>query len=142
MFFAMISDMMFLGSVLYPLGWMVTTTGFLVVLYSRLHLILDSPKLLKSLLFIIFGIGVPLQIFMVVAATGADSHHLHRLGEGVWHVTIRLEMVFLFLEIILSASYVYLFANFMHHGSDGAVDPYLKRTFWILIVAESFVIVG
>jgi uncharacterized membrane protein AbrB (regulator of aidB expression) len=58
MFFAMISDMMFLGSVLYPLGWMVTTTGFLVVLYSRLHLILDSPKLLKSLLFIIVGIGV------------------------------------------------------------------------------------
>jgi hypothetical protein len=51
-------------------------------------------------------------------------------------------MVFLFLEIILSASYVYLFAKFMHHGSDGAVDPYLKRTFWILIVAESFVIVG
>ncbi len=30
----------------------------------------------------------------------------------------------------------------MHHGSDGAVDPYLKRTFLILIFVESIITAG
>jgi hypothetical protein len=137
MFFTIIGDMVFLGSGLYPLAWMVTNTGFLMVLYSRLHLFLDSPRVLKGLLFLIIGVGVPLQIFMIVAGTGTPHH----LGDAVWQVTFRLEMIFIVFEIILSAMYVYLFTNFIRLGSS-PIEAHLKRTICFLVLAEIFVVAG
>lgn len=137
MFFTMIGDMLFLGSILYPLAWILTNTGFLMVLYSRLHLMLDRPRLLKTLLFIILGVGVPLQIFMVVAGTGSPHH----LGDKVWQVTFRLEMIFVFLEIILSALYVSLFFRFLRHLS-GVTQKQTNWTLCLLILGEVFVVAG
>lgn len=104
-----------------------------MVLYSRLHLIVDSPKILRALLIVIVGVGVPLQIVMALAGDRV-------LDTNVWVVTFRLEMIFPFSEIILSSLYVYLFVRFMRQDT-GAVDALMKRTFYFLIAAESFVVI-
>jgi hypothetical protein len=110
-----------------------------MVLYSRLHLIIDSPIVLRVLLFIILGVGFPLQIFVVVAASGRPQHEHHYLGENVFQVAIRLDLVSIYFEIILSTSYVYLFSRFMRNGSSTA-QAHLKHTLLLLIFAEGLVV--
>lgn len=104
-----------------------------MVLYSRLHLVVHSPKLLFALLFVILGFGVPLQIVMVLAADRV-------LSEKVWVVTFRLEMIFPFSEILLASLYVFLFIRFMKQNTGGA-DSHMRRTFYFLVAAEAFVVI-
>jgi hypothetical protein len=133
MFLTDFGDMFILGDVIYPISWIVMYEGFLMVLYSRLHLIVDSPRVLRALLIVILGVGIPLQIVMVLAGDRV-------LSTKVWVVTFRLEMIFPFSEIVLSALYVILFIRFMKH-TGGSSDPSMKRTFYLLIAAEVFVVI-
>lgn len=133
MFLTNSGSMSILGDIIYPISVVFTYEGFLMVLYSRLHLIIDSPKILRALLFIILGIGIPLQI--VIALAGDRI-----LSTNVWVVTFRLEMIFPFFEILLSSIYVYLFIRFMRQ-STGAAHPHMKRTFYFLVLAETFVVI-
>src|ERR1700753_1405648 len=49
-------------------GWAIMLTGSSLVLYSRLYLILPNPKLLRIILFIIFGNAAVFQIPNIVIA--------------------------------------------------------------------------
>lgn len=107
------------GNIIYPIASILMNEGFLVVLYSRLHLIVDSPRILRALLVVILGVGILLQIVMVLAGDRV-------LDTNVWVVTFRFEMIFPFSEILLSSLYVYLFIRFMRQ-STGAADPHMQR---------------
>ncbi|RDI88183.1 hypothetical protein Vi05172_g1813 [Venturia inaequalis] len=133
MFLTNSGNMDVLGDIIYPIAVVFTYEGFLMVLYSRLHLIIDSPKILRALLFVILGVGIPLQI--VIALAGDRI-----LSTNVWVVTFRLEMIFPFSEILLSSLYVFLFIRFMRQSA-GAADPHMRRTFYFLVVAEAFVVI-
>ena len=72
---------------------MVTSTGFSLILYLRLHLIVDCLRLLRAILFTILGIGFPLEIIIIIVS-GA-----HYFGNNAFEVTVRLEIVFRILKV-------------------------------------------
>jgi hypothetical protein len=133
MFLTSYGNMMVLGSIIYAIAYIVTYEGFLMVLYSRLHLIVDSPRLLRALLFAIVGLGIPLQIVMTLAGDRV-------LSTKVWNVTFRVEMIFPFSEIALSTLYVFLFIRFMCQ-STGSGNMNIRRTLYLLVGAEIVVLV-
>jgi len=124
---------MVLGSIIYAIAYFVTYEGFLMVLYSRLHLIVDSPMLLRALLFAIVGLGIPLQIVITLAGDRV-------LSTKVWKVTFRVEMIFPFSEIALSTLYVFLFIRFMRQSSSSG-NVHMRRTLYLLVGAEIVVLV-
>lgn len=135
MFLTKFGSMEVLGNIVYPISALILYEGFLMVLYSRLHLIINNVKILRALLFVILGIGIPLQIIMVLAGDRV-------LDTKVWVVTFRLEMIFPFSEIVLSSLYVWLFVRFLNQSSGGSRDVHMKRTLYLLVLAESFVVVA
>lgn len=132
--------------VLYPISWIFTTTGAIVVLYSRLHLIIDAPRTLKWLAYILVGVGIPFQVFIVVASRG-DKHNRFLLGRGVHNVQVRLEVLTSGVEIILAAVYIYVFTKtFIKDGNVGFRDTKMRKqlrsTFGLLIFGAAFVVVS
>lgn len=134
----------FLKQVVYPSAWLFTNSGFIAVLYSRLHLIVDAPLALKRLMWGLLGIGIPFQIFLIVASTGSPFH----MGMAVHNVCYRLEPIVTFVEIGMSGCYVwFFFTKFIHNGirpSHGgmATQRQLQWTFIVLILGEVFVVAG
>lgn len=127
--------------VMYPMSWLFTNSGFIAVLFSRLHLILDAPRGLKWTAWLLVGIGIPFHIFLIVASTGTPFH----FGMATHNVAFRLETVVSFVEIGFSAVYVYFFSmRFMRDrsGIGGTTWTQLKWTFVVLILGELFVVAG
>ncbi|KAJ6086215.1 hypothetical protein N7486_010496 [Penicillium sp. IBT 16267x] len=63
--------------VLLKIGWICNTTGFSIVLYSRLHFVVHSRRTLRVILAIIifdaFLFHTPLSVLLLGTATGHDS---------------------------------------------------------------------
>jgi hypothetical protein len=133
MFLTTTGSMSILGNIIYPLAWMMTSIGFLMILYSRLHLILDRPRVLHAIAFTILGIGIPIQIIMVLAGDRV-------LNDKVWVVTFRLEVIFPVADILLAVLYIYLFIRFMRQAVS-SVDAHTRRTFLLLVLSEAAVVV-
>ncbi|TLD29706.1 2-oxoisovalerate dehydrogenase subunit beta [Venturia nashicola] len=110
-----------------------STIGSSMFTFKRWSTVYFCPKTLGALLFVIHGVGIPLQIVIALA-----GHRI--LSTNVWVVTFRLEIIFPFSEFLLSSLYVYLFIRFMKQ-STGTADPHLQRTFYFLVVAEAFVVI-
>jgi hypothetical protein len=53
------------------IGWYCMVTGYSVVLWSRLHLVLHRPKLLRAILYLIVTNAICLQIPITVLLYGA-----------------------------------------------------------------------
>src|SRR6478752_8594893 len=49
---------LWVGMILAQIGWTLLVSGQSMVLYSRLHLVLDDPKILRILLWIIILNGI------------------------------------------------------------------------------------
>ena len=131
---------------LYPLSWILTNTGAITVLYSRLHLVLDAPRALKWLAYVLIGIGTPFQVFIVVAGQ-ANGKGQFLLGMKVHNVQWRLEVLIGVVEIMLAAAYVYFFAvKFVKDGTAGFKGTLkgkrLKSAFILLILGTIFVVVS
>jgi hypothetical protein len=52
-------------------GWVMMVTGKSVVLYSRLHLVIENPKILRAVLIMIVVDGVVFHTTMTVVRFGA-----------------------------------------------------------------------
>jgi hypothetical protein len=138
----------FVSKILYPSTWVFTNVGAIAILYSRLHLIIDAPRALKWLGWILIGIGIPFHVFLVVASHG-NSKKTWYLGLAVHNVAYRLETIINLTEIALSIAYIYFFTTrFMRDGPSGfqvtglGKGNQLQWTFIILILGELFVIAG
>ena len=142
----------FCGKVLYPMAWCFTNFGAIAMLYSRLHLIIDRPRALKWLAWTLLIVGVPFQVFLVVASSGNNTRTWY-LGSSAHEVAYRLEIVFSLVEIALATAYIYFFTR--PFGSESGDDnrfsissfgprkaAHLRRTFIVLILGEVFVIAG
>jgi hypothetical protein len=113
-------------------------TGFSLVLYSRLHLILHSAKVLRVLLAVIVVNCVLVQSpLLILAFVGAPRYVIFlKVATFMSH----LEIIFSVQEIILSSLYIYLFIRFVRQGGAKGVRS-LKRTFYLLILAEVVIVV-
>ncbi|KAK4446334.1 hypothetical protein QBC34DRAFT_305283 [Podospora aff. communis PSN243] len=91
---------------LYLTGWWFMVTGQSLVLYSRLHLVLQNTKILRIVLAMIITNVFILHIPITILAYGKDAGiKTFRPPYNVWEkaqVTI-----FFFQEVIISALYIY-----------------------------------
>lgn len=132
--------MLALDSVLFFTSDLLIGFGFLMVLWSRLHLVMDRPRILYALLGLIFIVAVVLKLFIALATIGSPPNRYRpRWGNGVWQVMYRLEVLIPGLEIILAGLYAYLFLTRFRNGRS---DKTFRRSFWLLIIGELFVITG
>jgi hypothetical protein len=128
-------------AVIFSFGWVFMVTGFSLVLYSRLYIILPKPKLLRALLFVIVGGDFLLHIPIIVsefllASDYPISYTLHKCLRYV-------DVIYSLEEVLLSSLYIYLYVRFVHMGgSEGVEHGYLKKTLYFLILAEVVVVVS
>lgn len=134
-----------LKDVVYPAARVCTNLGFIVVLYSRLHLIINAPRTLKRVAWGLLVTVLPFEIWLVVASTGKPPFHM---GWKVHYVAYHLEVLVTCVEIALSCCYVFFFAKRFMGGDalPGAAGKRMQRemrwTFVLLVLTELFVIAG
>lgn len=89
-------------------GWVMMVTGQSVVLYSRLHLVMQNEKILKAVLIMIIVDGVIFHtsttIVRYAAYYGSDQINFR----AAWNVIEKFQMTgFMLQEFIISGIYLY-----------------------------------
>ncbi|KAL6411775.1 hypothetical protein AUP68_04152 [Ilyonectria robusta] len=92
------------------IGWMLLVSGQSVVLYSRLHLILNDPKILRTVLWMIIANGVIWHTSITVLLFGSSySPAQNRAGfNSVFNILEKVQMTcFCLQEFTLSGLYIW-----------------------------------
>ncbi|KAF2797811.1 hypothetical protein K505DRAFT_397165 [Melanomma pulvis-pyrius CBS 109.77] len=101
----------YLAVVMLTLGWYAMVTGQSVVLWSRLHLVTNSRRIIKYTLYMIIIDGCVLHATTTVLTFGANANHfsekvLARFTYG-YSVMEKIQMVGFFVqELIISVIYI------------------------------------
>lgn len=95
------------GSVIDTIGWIMMVSGQSVVLYSRLHLVLQNPRILRAVLWMIIIDGVVLHGITTVISFG--SHLSDARGFHIGYKVIeKVQMtIFCIQEFSISGLYVW-----------------------------------
>ncbi|KAF2399820.1 hypothetical protein EJ06DRAFT_35703 [Trichodelitschia bisporula] len=97
-------------------GWVSNVTGFSIVLWSRLHLIVHHSRILKYVLIMILINGVLCHTPVVVFEFGLNSRH-HALFYHPMQIMERIQQtVFTCQETIISSLYIYHTFRFLNNG--------------------------
>ncbi|GIK02035.1 hypothetical protein Aspvir_006078 [Aspergillus viridinutans] len=87
-------------------SWCTMVTGHSLILWSRLHLVLQKPKILRAILAMIIVDAITMQVPITVLLFGAVSAHAARFTAG-YDIMERIQLiVFALQEIIISSFYV------------------------------------
>jgi hypothetical protein len=120
-------------------GWMIMVVGFILVLYSRLHLVIINPRvrqiLLPIILVVVIGTNIlTFTITYVVVALDLGGGN----GDTVYTLGWRLQLLSPIEEILLASLYVFFFIHFLKDSSkDYDVK---KKTFYLLCTAQAVII--
>jgi hypothetical protein len=121
-------------------GWVLMVVGFVLVLYSRLYLVILSPRtrriLLPVILTVIIGTDI-LTYTLIIVVTGMqlNSHYRNPVYTLAW----RLQLLSPVEEIVLASLYVFFFVRFLRDSSE---DSRLrKKTFYLLCIAQALIAV-
>ncbi|GIJ84810.1 hypothetical protein Asppvi_003661 [Aspergillus pseudoviridinutans] len=88
-------------------SWCTMITGHSLILWSRLHLVLQKPKILRAILVMIIVDAITMQIPIAVLLYGAVSPNAAHFTTG-YNVMERIQLiVFALQEIIISSFYVF-----------------------------------
>ncbi|KAF7181768.1 hypothetical protein CNMCM7691_001065 [Aspergillus felis] len=93
-------------SIIIP-SWCIMITGHSLILWSRLHLVLQKPKILRAILVMIIVDAITMQVPITVLLYGAVSPHEAHFTTG-YQVMERIQLiVFALQEIIISSFYIF-----------------------------------
>jgi hypothetical protein len=125
------------SSALENVGWVLYTTGFAFVLYSRLFLLQPSPRIMKALKVLIIINAILFHTPTIVITTLYNQYPSSRLIR-IGFIIAKFEIAFTIQEAMLTTLYIYLFIRFTkdHQG-----DPRTKYTLWQLVATELFILV-
>ena len=113
-------------------------TGQSVVLYSRLHLVLRNPKVLRAVLWMIVVDAVVFHVSTTVVLFGSSYGDDQNGFNGAWTVIEKVQMTaFCIQEFIISGVYVYETAKVLKIVSGG----HTRRTMWELFIINVLIIV-
>ncbi|KAL2823329.1 hypothetical protein BDW59DRAFT_180768 [Aspergillus cavernicola] len=97
----------YVAATLISVGWCCTVTGHSLVLWSRLHFILQNPRLLNGLLVLICVDAVLLHVPTIALLFGTVSPNPDRYANA-YNIMERIQLVgFCIQESILSGIYVW-----------------------------------
>ena len=140
LWFTMFGNRKVLGAGFYYASLLFINIGSLLILWSRLHLIVNWPRVLKMLLAFILGILFPLYIVLAVGGSIKPGTREHYFGELFWYRAVWIDPMFPLLEIFLACAYIALFVRFWFFGTGGLVDKHVKRALLVMVIAEAFAV--
>ena len=91
-------------------------TGFSIVLWSRLHLVVQDPRILRGVLIMIIFNGIVLHTPIVVFEFGLMSQHRERFLEPMEIMERIQQTVFTMQEVIISSLYIFHTVRFLNAG--------------------------
>jgi hypothetical protein len=125
------------SSALENIGWVLYTTGFAFVLYSRLYLLQPSPRVMKAFKVLIIIDAILFHTPTVVITTLYNQYPKSRIIQ-IGFIIAKFEIAFTIQEAMLTTLYIYLFIRFTKDHED---DTRTKYTLWLLLATELFVLV-
>jgi hypothetical protein len=97
-------------------GWVSNVTGFSIVLWSRLHLVVNNDRLLKFVLCVILADGLICHTPIIVFEFGLISKH-HAAYFHPMEVYERIQQtIFTLQETAISSLYIYHAVRFLDNG--------------------------
>ena len=115
------------GDIINNIGWWTMVTGQSVVLYSRLHLVLHDPKVLRFVLYMIVTDAIIFHVMTTIVHFGTYSHQ-----QGFYEASKVIEKfqmtAFCIQEFIISGLYTREVFRFLHIATQKGV----RRTMWEL----------
>lgn len=129
----------FITATIILIGWCTMVTGQSAVLYSRLHVILVSEKVLRAVLIMIVVDAIWLHIPVIILVYGVNSPKAH-LFERPYDIYERIQLsVFFVQEVIISGIYLWQTRHlFLLERAIGNANT--KRTMMHLIYVNILVI--
>lgn len=125
-------------------GWVVMVTGQSMVLWSRLHLVLQNPKVLKGVLGMIIVDGLIFQLPTIVLLYGAVTAPYSAWSRG-YGVMERIQLVgFCVQEFAISAIYVYATLQILRlrpHGRPNAILHQLLIINILILILDVAIVV-
>ncbi|KAL3456483.1 hypothetical protein BJX64DRAFT_296621 [Aspergillus heterothallicus] len=125
------------------IGWCGTVTGHSLVLWSRLHLVLQNPRLLRNLLLVITTNAVLLHVPTSILLFGSVSEHPNVFAAG-YDIMERIQLVgFCIQETILSGIYLWEVAKMLRLRSESRNRRILAQLLVmnIVVLVIDFVVV-
>ena len=106
-----------LVTIICKVGWVSNVTGFSLVLWSRLHLIVNDPRVLKLVLCMIIFNAICLHTPIVVFEFCLMSQSIRERFLYPMEVMERIQQtIFTLQEVIISGLYIYHTARFLNDG--------------------------
>ena len=124
------------GDIINNIGWWTMVTGQSVVLYSRLHLVLHDPRVLR---FVLWMIVVDAIVFHGMTTIVHFATYSHKQGfYNAFKVIEKFQMTaFCIQEFIISGLYTREVFRFLHI----ATQKGLRRTMWELFTINVILVV-
>jgi hypothetical protein len=136
----------YISLTLTSIGWYCMVTGQSMVLWSRLHLLVQSRKLLRGILYMIIIDALVLHIPTTVLAFGTNApSHPKEFVRG-YEIMERIQLIgFCIQEMLLSALYIWETVKFLkvHERNQhwGILHQLLVINVLIILLDSSFVAV-
>ena len=105
-----------LTTIICKVGWVANVTGFAVVLWSRLHLVVNNERLLKFVLAVIIVNGVICHTPIIVCEFGLISSNREPYYQVMKVYEKVQQTVFTVQETAISSMYIYFTARFLNIG--------------------------
>lgn len=126
----------YLSTVLAKVGWICDTTGFAVVLYSRLHLLVDSSRTLKLVLGMIIADAIIFHTPMIVFLMGLSTSSHENWAQYVNPFEYTQVVGFSIQETIISGIYIRKTAKYLKTG----YSTQLRKVMTLLITVQVLVV--
>jgi hypothetical protein len=125
-----------LTTVVCKIGWVSNVTGFSIVLWSRLHLVVDDPRILRGVLVMILVNGLLMHVPIIVFEFGLISRH-HAAYMRPMEVMERVQQtVFTVQESIISILYIFHTYRFLNSG----YATHTRKVVRLLVLVQAGVI--
>lgn len=125
------------GVIIDVVGWITMVTGQSMVLYSRLHLVLQNPRILRAVLWMIIVDGVVFHVSTTVVRFGGYYGDQQQPFRAAWNVIEKFQMTgFTVQESIISGLYLYETVRLLRVMKKNNT----RRTVWELFIINIFII--
>jgi len=126
-----------LSTTIAEIGWVFMVSGFSVVLYSRLHLVIRSQRTLRLVLAMIITDAFLFHVPTIVFQYGTSDHKTHKKFLPYMAPMERIQVLgFSIQEILISCIYIYATLQMLK----GSFNKKIRQTTLILILIQIVVI--
>ena len=125
-----------LVTIICKLGWVSNVTGFSIVLWSRLHLVVRNPRVLRAVLIMIIVDAILLHTPIIVCEFGLISRHHHEYVHPMEVLERIQQTIFTIQETIISSLYIYHTARFLNSG----YASHTRKVIGLLVCVQALVI--